>query len=428
MSVRALQRSCACGGTPGPTGECAQCRARRLAQESVQQTLQAPARPLDATTRGAFERTWGHDFSAVRVHADEDAARSAEAVGAHAYTVGHDVVFGRGRYEPGSERGTQLLAHELTHVRQQEGAPSTGQVALLDDAAAEAEAERAPAAVALRVPPALQRAAVEEPAAIPAAAEPAAAPAADEPAAEEPARPAPPEVEAPEDAGDGDAAPEQVPPAAPPPPPTCDPDRALTWADFTGRVPRRTRSGARTSMRTPRRVVAGVTTFRAVMNHRGSWVKPKYPGSGARATNGCAPEVARCQRFFGRLAADEIGEVERVPAAGCPATVLTSATATTRDECETEIGATCDADAPNESARLLAHEQGHFDIACVLAGRANDALAAGTSLRTVRRWLARRHGAQQAAYDNESDHGCDDAQQAAWETAIQGGLTAVPDP
>lgn len=66
-----------------------------------------------------MESRLGHDFAHVRVHTDAAAARSAAAVGAQAYTVGSDVVFGAGRYAPTSGDGRQLLAHELTHVVQQ---------------------------------------------------------------------------------------------------------------------------------------------------------------------------------------------------------------------------------------------------------------------------------------------------------------------
>jgi Domain of unknown function (DUF4157) len=68
----------------------------------------------------------GHDFSRVRVHTDQRAARSAESVAAQAYTVGSDVVFGTGRYAPATPEGRRLLAHELTHVVQQ-SAPDLAQ-------------------------------------------------------------------------------------------------------------------------------------------------------------------------------------------------------------------------------------------------------------------------------------------------------------
>jgi len=73
-----------------------------------------------------MEHRFGHDFSRVRVHAGEAAAASAEEVNSHAYTVGRNIVFGAGAYAPGSQRGRRLIAHELTHVVQQRGAPADG--------------------------------------------------------------------------------------------------------------------------------------------------------------------------------------------------------------------------------------------------------------------------------------------------------------
>jgi len=66
-----------------------------------------------------MEQRFGHDFSRVRIHADGAAERSARDVGARAYTVGHDIVFGGGGYAPSTPHGRLLLAHELTHTVQQ---------------------------------------------------------------------------------------------------------------------------------------------------------------------------------------------------------------------------------------------------------------------------------------------------------------------
>lgn len=83
--------------------------------------------PLDTTTQAFMGRRFGHDFSRVRVHTDELAAKSARSVHALAYTVGRDVVFEQGQYAPETSDGKWLLAHELTHVVQQAGTSSTGQ-------------------------------------------------------------------------------------------------------------------------------------------------------------------------------------------------------------------------------------------------------------------------------------------------------------
>jgi hypothetical protein len=75
--------------------------------------------PLDSSTRQWAESRFGQDFSQVRVHTDARAADSVAAIQARAYTSGRNVVFGAGEYQPQSESGQRLLAHELVHVGQQ---------------------------------------------------------------------------------------------------------------------------------------------------------------------------------------------------------------------------------------------------------------------------------------------------------------------
>jgi hypothetical protein len=87
----------------------------------VHEALGSTSQPLDASTRDFMESRFGHDFSHVRVHTDEKAVESARALKALAYTVGHDVVFGKGQYSPHASEGRRLVAHELTHVLQQPG-------------------------------------------------------------------------------------------------------------------------------------------------------------------------------------------------------------------------------------------------------------------------------------------------------------------
>ena len=55
-----------------------------------------------------MEQRFGHDFFRVRVHSDGVAEQSARDVNAHAYTVGHDIVFDVGRFAPGTPEGQQL--------------------------------------------------------------------------------------------------------------------------------------------------------------------------------------------------------------------------------------------------------------------------------------------------------------------------------
>ena len=95
--------------------------------------------PLDPTTRTDMEARLGSDFSDVRIHTGDKAAKSAAAMSATAYTVGNDVVFGQGSFDPASHEGRHRLAHELVHVQQQRqgavaGTDTGGGVAISDPA------------------------------------------------------------------------------------------------------------------------------------------------------------------------------------------------------------------------------------------------------------------------------------------------------
>jgi len=113
-----LQRKCACGSSGSPEGACEDCKQKEMSLQRrasategpradagvrptappiVHEVLRSPGRPLDAATRAFMEPRFGHDFSKVRVHADAEAAASARAVNALAYTVGNHVVFAAGR-------------------------------------------------------------------------------------------------------------------------------------------------------------------------------------------------------------------------------------------------------------------------------------------------------------------------------------------
>jgi hypothetical protein len=139
---------------------------RRLAREArstdhaggaappiVSDVLRSPGEPLDPVARTEMESGFGHDFGQVRVHADSAAADSAAAVDALAYTVGQDVVFGRGQYAPQTPEGRKVLAHELTHTIQQGAVPqsSSADLTVTDpDSAVEHEADAASEAVVAR--------------------------------------------------------------------------------------------------------------------------------------------------------------------------------------------------------------------------------------------------------------------------------------
>jgi hypothetical protein len=75
---------------------------------------------LDHSIRKPLESNFGHEFGSIRIHNDEQAHRSAQAIDALAYTIGSDIFFARNQYTPATQRGRMLLAHELTHVVQQQ--------------------------------------------------------------------------------------------------------------------------------------------------------------------------------------------------------------------------------------------------------------------------------------------------------------------
>src|SRR5262249_23849637 len=120
-------------GSGGSTGECEEYKERAgekmlqpkavtsepgIAPPIVHEALNSPGQPLDKTMRDFFEPRFGCDLSTVRVHRDQKASESAQAVKAIAYTTGREVVFAEGKYAPGTPEGRRLLAHELAHFVQ----------------------------------------------------------------------------------------------------------------------------------------------------------------------------------------------------------------------------------------------------------------------------------------------------------------------
>jgi hypothetical protein len=89
------------------------------APSSVSRVVASPGTPLQPALQQEMEGHFGYDFSQVRVHHGPDAEESARDANAAAYTVGHHIVFGTGRYSPKTLEGKRLFAHELTHVVQQ---------------------------------------------------------------------------------------------------------------------------------------------------------------------------------------------------------------------------------------------------------------------------------------------------------------------
>lgn len=93
--------------------------------EGAQALVQSGGNPLETNTQQFMESRFGHHFGHVRVHTDARAHDSAVSLNALAYTLGSSLVFGQGQYQPESETGRELLAHELAHVVQQDrGLPS----------------------------------------------------------------------------------------------------------------------------------------------------------------------------------------------------------------------------------------------------------------------------------------------------------------
>ncbi len=133
--------TCVCGG------ECPRCKAEQKKQkpnrvqpkvpedtrdhgmmrshQAVHATLKAPGQPLDQATRAFMEPRFERDFSQVRIHTDALASQSALSIGAFAYVIGNHIMFRAGCFAPHLPSGRRLLAHELTHVCQQEAACST---------------------------------------------------------------------------------------------------------------------------------------------------------------------------------------------------------------------------------------------------------------------------------------------------------------
>ncbi|MFD0203275.1 MULTISPECIES: eCIS core domain-containing protein [Saccharothrix] len=96
------------------------------AESPVHGVVGSGGSPLDADVRADMESRFGQDFGDVRVHTDGAAHESAKSVNAQAYTVGSDIVFQQDKYDPSSDSGKHMLAHELTHVVQQRNGPVDG--------------------------------------------------------------------------------------------------------------------------------------------------------------------------------------------------------------------------------------------------------------------------------------------------------------
>ena len=89
--------------------------------ESKIKATKGKGNTMDATTRQQMEQGFGASFQHIDIHTDSEAQKMSESLGAQAFTVGNDIYFNAGKYDPHSEEGKKLLAHELTHTIQQKG-------------------------------------------------------------------------------------------------------------------------------------------------------------------------------------------------------------------------------------------------------------------------------------------------------------------
>jgi len=127
-------RSILGGGERGVRRKCADCGNEEKLQlkeknnegktadeelESYINNLGNNGQPMVNEVRNFYEPRFGYDFSNVRIHADQVAARSAQSINALAYTSGNNIVFNSGQFSPSTDTGKRLLGHELTHVVQQ---------------------------------------------------------------------------------------------------------------------------------------------------------------------------------------------------------------------------------------------------------------------------------------------------------------------
>lgn len=83
-------------------------------------TLNEKGMPLPEDSKKFFGSRMEHDFSDVKIHTGTDAERSAKEVNAKAYTIQNHIVFNEGQFDPDSNQGKKLLAHELAHVVQKD--------------------------------------------------------------------------------------------------------------------------------------------------------------------------------------------------------------------------------------------------------------------------------------------------------------------
>jgi|KBSMisStandDraft_5_1062788.scaffolds.fasta_scaffold55300_3 hypothetical protein len=125
--------------------------AHEEASANVEQAIsreRGGGQPLDSGVRRHMESALSADFGGVRVHTDNQAHTLNRELSARAFTTGQDIFFRKGAYEPGTSQGRELIAHELTHVVQQDGATVSRQFSVSQPGDAhEVEAEQTARAI-----------------------------------------------------------------------------------------------------------------------------------------------------------------------------------------------------------------------------------------------------------------------------------------
>jgi hypothetical protein len=134
-AIPTIQRKCDACADGKPCGKCEEedVHAKREARGSAVpahlvgravNVVNSGGVPLPGSLRATYEPRFGRDLSSVKLHLGAEAGASARAIGARAYTVGQNIAFAPGEYQPGDRDGQRLLAHELTHVAQDSVGPT----------------------------------------------------------------------------------------------------------------------------------------------------------------------------------------------------------------------------------------------------------------------------------------------------------------
>jgi len=310
--------------------------AERMAQRVMSQSV------TSATTR--------FDLSGVRIHTDGKAAESARAMNALAYTVGHDVVFGAGQYQPTTSAGRSLLAHELTHVVQEQTNATRAQHIMKKD-------------------------------------------------------------------------PQDTPPKAPAPAPDakvneCEPARALTWGDFSDKVPKDATAEANTGTRIKLIQANGSDMFQCTLDSANVWAMPQAKNAADNAKNGCQEKIQACEDWISNNPG-KTGHNDPPAQRKCPASVIPKRVEfKTKKECTTIYGEECKKAQVADAALLLKHEQLHFTISCILVNKANQALKAGKNFDAITNSLDAKWRKLNADYDTETKNRCDQTKQDEWQKKV----------